>query len=225
MSSFKVAIIVFPASNCDRDVAVCLEKISHVKPYMVWHGDTQLPKSDIIILPGGFSYGDYLRCGSMAAKSLIMRDVVDHAQKGTPILGICNGFQILTECNLLPGVLLHNQNLRFVCRSTHLIVGQCAKPFMSQYKTNQKISMPVAHHQGNYFADEDTLKLLQNENRIALRYAKNENPNGSCLDIAAIVNETHNVLGMMPHPERCADSQLGGTDGKKIFESLVESLT
>ncbi len=218
----KAAVIVFPGSNCDRDVAVCLEAASGQKPYMVWHGDNALPDCDVIVLPGGFSYGDYLRCGSMAANSPIMAEIVKRAGQGVPVIGICNGFQVLTECGLLPGVLIRNKGLNFVCRDTRLIVERAAAPFTNQYKQGDEITIPVAHNEGNYFADDETLKRLEGEGQIAFRYAPDDNPNGSCLDIAGIVNQNGNVLGMMPHPERFAEAALGGTDGKAIFDSLVE---
>jgi len=223
----KASVIVFPGSNCDRDVAVCLTQISGAKTNMVWHTETSLPPTDVIILPGGFSYGDYLRGGAMAANSPIMREVIAQAEKNTPILGICNGFQVLTECGLLPGALMRNRNLHFVCRNTRLIVERATAPFLAHYKQGSEIVIPVAHNEGNYFADDETLKKLEGENRIALRYAGDDNPNGACLDIAAIVNEKGNVLGMMPHPERCAESVLADstTDGKALFEGLAAYLT
>lgn len=221
----KAAVIVFPGSNCDRDVAVCLEAACGQKPLMAWHGDADLPSDiDAIILPGGFSYGDYLRCGAIAANSPIMREIVERAKKGVPIMGICNGFQILIECGLLPGVLLRNKGLNFVCRDTRLIVERAAVPFTTQYKVGQEITIPVAHNEGNFFADNDTLKRLEDDGRIAFRYAADDNPNGACLDIAGIVNQQGNVLGMMPHPERCAETALGGVDGKAIFASLAGGL-
>ncbi len=217
----KTAIIVFPGSNCDRDVAICLEAACGQKPVMVWHGASELPAMDAIILPGGFSYGDYLRCGSMAANSPIMTEVVKRAEQGVPIIGICNGFQILTECGLLPGVLIRNKGLNFVCRDTRLIVERAAAPFTQKYNEGDKITLPVAHNEGNYFADDEILKKLDGDGKIAFRYAQDDNPNGSSMDIAGIVNEHGNVLGMMPHPERLADKSLGGTDGKAIFDSLA----
>ncbi|MGC6476448.1 MAG: phosphoribosylformylglycinamidine synthase subunit PurQ [Parvibaculales bacterium] len=218
----KAAVIVFPGSNCDRDVAVCLEAASGQKPNMVWHGENALPDCDVIVLPGGFSYGDYLRCGSMAANSPIMAEIVKRAGQGVPVIGICNGFQVLTECGLLPGVLIRNKGLNFVCRDTRLIVERAVAPFTNQYKQGDEITIPVAHNEGNYFADEETLNRLEGEGQIAFRYAPDDNPNGSCRDIAGIVNQNGNVLGMMPHPERFAEAALGGTDGKAIFDSLVE---
>ena len=219
----RAAVIVFPGSNCDRDVAVCL-KAAGAQVDMVWHGDTHLPACDLIVLPGGFSYGDYLRCGSMAANSPIMREVVARADTGTAVLGICNGFQVLTECGLLPGILMRNRELNFVCRNTRLNVSRTDTPFTHLYAEAEEISIPVAHNEGNYFADDETLKRLQGENRIAFTYAEGDNPNGACLDIAGITDATGRVLGMMPHPERRAETPLGGEDGRRIFDGAMEML-
>ena len=219
----RAAVIVFPGSNCDRDVAVCL-KAAGAQVDMVWHGDTHLPACDLIVLPGGFSFGDYLRCGSMAANSPIMREVVARAGTGTAILGICNGFQVLTECGLLPGILMRNRELNFVCRNTRLNVSRTDTPFTHLYAEAEEISIPVAHNEGNYFADDETLKRLQGENRIAFTYAEGDNPNGACLDIAGITDATGRVLGMMPHPERRAETPLGGEDGRRIFDGAMEML-
>jgi phosphoribosylformylglycinamidine synthase I len=219
----RAAVIVFPGSNCDRDVAVCL-KAAGAQVDMVWHGDTHLPACDLIVLPGGFSYGDYLRCGSMAANSPIMREVVARAGTGTAVLGICNGFQVLTECGLLPGILMRNRGLNFVCRNTRLNVSRTDTPFTHLYAEAEEISIPVAHNEGNYFADDETLKRLQGENRIAFTYAEGDNPNGACLDIAGITDATGRVLGMMPHPERRAETPLGGEDGRRIFDGAMEML-
>ncbi|MGB0342523.1 MAG: phosphoribosylformylglycinamidine synthase subunit PurQ [Parvibaculales bacterium] len=221
----QAAVIVFPGSNCDRDVAVCLEAALGRAPLMAWHGDASLPDCDLIVLPGGFSYGDYLRCGSMAANSPIMRDVVAQAQNGTRVLGICNGFQVLTECGLLPGILMRNKGLNFVCRNTRLIVQRTDTPFTGHYAQGEEIIIPVAHNEGNYFADDDTLKKLQDEDCIAMTYAPDDNPNGACLDIAGICSPDGHVLGMMPHPERRAEAALGGEDGKRIFTAIVETLS
>ena len=218
------AVIVFPASNCDRDVAVALEQASGTKPHMVWHGDAVLPEVDLIVLPGGFSYGDYLRCGAMASQSPIMKEVVSRANAGTPTLGICNGFQILTECGLLPGVLMRNAALNFVCRTVPLKVENADTVFTRKYGAGQEIDIPVAHHDGNYFADDETLNRVEGEGQVAFRYA-NDNPNGSVRDIAGITNEARNVLGLMPHPERVADAKLGGTDGMPMFNALTEALS
>ena len=221
----QAAVIVFPGSNCDRDVAVCVEAATGKAPLMAWHGDAQLPKCDLIVLPGGFSYGDYLRCGSMAANSPIMREVVAQAEKGAAVLGICNGFQVLTECGLLPGVLMQNKELNFVCRNTRLTVSNNRTAFTKLYDANEEIIIPVAHNEGNYFADDDTLKQLQDEERIAFTYAAGDNPNGACLDIAGITDKTGRIVGMMPHPERRAEAALGGEDGKRMFTGIVEELS
>jgi phosphoribosylformylglycinamidine synthase I len=227
----KASVIVFPGSNCDRDVAVALEAATGEKPAMVWHGDADVPPSDLIVLPGGFSYGDYLRCGAMAAHSPIIRDVVAKAKKNTAVLGICNGFQVLTETGLLPGVLMRNASLKFVCKDVHLKVERDGTMFARGYKAGQVIRIPVAHADGNYFADEATLDRLEGENRIAFRYCdesgtagEKTNPNGSQRDIAGIYDATGRILGLMPHPERLADPLLGGIDGKPMFDSLVERL-
>ena len=219
----RAAVIVFPGSNCDRDVAVSLEAAG-AGVDMVWHADTELPQCDLIVLPGGFSYGDYLRCGSMAANSPIMREVVARAGFGTAVLGICNGFQVLTECGLLPGVLMRNRELNFVCRNTRLNVSRTDTPFTHLYAEAEEIIIPVAHNEGNYFADDETLKCLEGENRIAFTYAAGDNPNGACLDIAGITDATGRVLGMMPHPERRAETLLGGEDGRRLFDGAMEVL-
>jgi phosphoribosylformylglycinamidine synthase len=222
----KAAVVVFPASNCDRDVAVALEQANGKPPQMVWHGESSLPKDlDLIVLPGGFSYGDYLRCGAMAAQSPIMQDVIDRAKKGTPILGICNGFQILCETRLLPGVLMRNANLKFASRSVTMTVESSNTMFTARYKPGQKISIPVAHGDGNYFADKETLDRIEGEGQVAFRYVEGDNPNGAARNIAGIYNETRTIMGLMPHPERHADPLLGGTDGKAIFDSLVSALS
>lgn len=221
----KAAVIVFPGSNCDRDVAVSLEKSAGVKPAMVWHRDTDLPAGlDLIAVPGGFSYGDYLRSGAMAAHSPIMQAVKAQAEKGVRVLGICNGFQILTEAGLLPGALMRNRDLKFLCRDVTLRVENADSDFTRRYKAGQEITVPIAHHDGNYFADPQTLDRLEGEGQVAFRYV-GENPNGSQRDIAGVFNAGRTVLGLMPHPERLADPQLGGTDGKPLFESLVEALS
>jgi phosphoribosylformylglycinamidine synthase len=221
----KSAVIVFPASNCDRDAAVALEQLTGQKPHMVWHADAEVPDVDLIVLPGGFSYGDYLRCGAMANQSRVMRDIKAKADKGTAVLGICNGFQILAESGLLPGALMRNAELKFVCRPVALSVNETQSSFTRKYAHGQRVVFPVAHGDGNYFADEETLNRLEGEGRVAFRYAKGENPNGSARDIAGILNEKRNVLGLMPHPERVCDPLLGGTDGRAMFESLIEALS
>lgn len=229
----KSAVIVFPGSNCDRDIAVTLEKVTGHPPAMVWHRDSTLPEGlDLIAVPGGFSYGDYLRSGAMAANSPIIADVKRKAKAGVLTLGICNGFQILTECGLLPGALIRNQNLKFVCRDVSLSVEQTDSAFTNSYAKGQVIRIPVAHHDGNYCADEETLETLESSGRIAFRYCndngeavENANPNGSARNIAGVFNEDRTVLGMMPHPERLADQRLGGSDGVPLFESLLERLS
>lgn len=225
------AVIVFPGSNCDRDVAVALEAATGRAPAMVWHGEHELPPVDLIVVPGGFSYGDYLRSGAMAAQSPIMRAVVARAEAGVPVLGICNGFQVLTEAKLLPGALMRNASLKFVCRDVHLRVDNASTLFTRAYSEGQVVRFPVAHHDGNYFADAETLARLEGEGRIAFRYcrpdgtvAEDANPNGSLANIAGIANARGNVLGMMPHPERLADALLGGTDGAPMFAALAEAV-
>ena len=218
----RSSVIVFPGSNCDRDISVALKKFK-IKNQMVWHDEANLPKSDIVILPGGFSYGDYLRTGCIASKSKIILDVLKHAKKGGLILGICNGFQILTETGLLPGVLLRNQNLKFISKNVY-------NNFCSNYKNKNIIEVPIAHNEGNYFANYNEIKKLENDNLIAFKYCdkkgqinKNSNPNGSINNIAGIFNENKNILGMMPHPERAIDPLLLGEDGSILFESLFKS--
>ena len=221
--AFRAAVITFPGSNCDRDMAVALELVSGVAPYRVWHGDSELPEGlDFIGLPGGFSYGDYLRSGAMAARSPIMRAVVRAAERGVPVLGVCNGFQVLTEAGLLPGALMRNAVQTFICREVSLKVETSQSLFTSAYEAGQTIRVPVAHHDGNYFADEGTLDRLEGEGRVAFRYA--QTCNGSRRDIAGVLNEAGNVLGMMPHPERAIEPEHGSTDGRALFESAVRSL-
>ncbi|MEX2644100.1 MAG: phosphoribosylformylglycinamidine synthase subunit PurQ [Acetobacterales bacterium] len=228
----KAAVIVFPGSNCDRDVAVALQRAAGTPPRMCWHRDAELPEVDLIVVPGGFSYGDYLRSGAMAAHSPVMREVVRRAEAGVPVLGICNGFQILTECGLLPGALMRNASLNFVCRDAYLRIEANDNLFTRDYHPGQVIRVPVAHHDGNYFADEATLNRLEGDGRIPLRYCAPDggtdarsNPNGSQRDIAGVLNERGNVLGLMPHPERLADPALGGTDGRAMFDGLVKALS
>jgi phosphoribosylformylglycinamidine synthase I len=227
----KAAVIVFPGSNCDRDAAVALEAATGAAPAMVWHGDAELPASDLIVLPGGFSYGDYLRSGAMAAHSPVMREVVKRAHAGTPVLGICNGFQVLTEAGLLPGVLMRNASLKFICKDVHLKVERNDTLYTSGYAKGEVVTFPIAHKDGSYFADEATLDRLEGEGRVAFRYSEKDgeitegaNPNGSRRNIAGVYNETGTVLGLMPHPERAADPSLGGTDGAKLFTALMEAL-
>jgi phosphoribosylformylglycinamidine synthase len=221
----KSAVIVFPASNCDRDAKVALEQMTGKAPAMVWHQDTELPDVDLVLLPGGFSYGDYLRCGAMASQSAIMKEVKAHADKGGMVLGVCNGFQVLTESHMLPGALMRNAGLKFVCKPVGLEVEETQSGFTRYYDKGQRVTFPVAHGEGSYFADEETLNRLEGENRIAFRYAEGENPNGSARNIAGILSEKRNVLGLMPHPERVVDEVLGGTDGRKLFQSLIETLS
>jgi len=214
----KSAVIVFPGSNCDRDAKTVLAATG-LQPVMVWHGDHALPKVDLVVLPGGFSYGDYLRSGAMAAHSPIMQEVKKHADAGRLVIGICNGFQVLTEAGLLPGILMRNQKLKFLCCEVELRVETTATAFTKNYKKGQTINVPIAHHDGNYFADPATLKSLQDNDQIVFTYL--DNPNGSIANIAGICNKTRNVLGMMPHPERHSEGLLGGVDGKILFESLA----
>ena len=215
----KAAVIVFPGSNCDRDLAVAFERAG-AEVAMVWHKDTQLPAGlDIIDIPGGFSYGDYLRCGAIAAQSPICRAVVEYAHAGGHVIGICNGFQVLTETGLLPGALMRNAGLKFVCKSVPLTVATADSIFTSGYREGQTVHYPIAHHDGNYVADEALVARLKAEDRIAFTY--DDNPNGATADIAGILSENRRVLGLMPHPERAADPAHGGTDGAALFEALA----
>ena len=217
------AVIVFPGSNCDRDLAVALELVTGRKPAMVWHQESELPQgTDFVGVPGGFSYGDYLRSGAMAARSPIMRAVADAAGRGVPVIGICNGFQVLTEAGLLPGALMRNARLRFVCRDVPLRVENSQSLFTAGYGAGQEISLPVAHHDGNYQADEATLDRLEGEGRVAFRYL--DQCNGSARDIAGILNDAGNVLGLMPHPERVVEPAHGGMNGRRLFEGLLETV-
>jgi phosphoribosylformylglycinamidine synthase len=217
------AVLVFPGSNCDRDLAVAIRDVTGRAPAMVWHRETELPaNTDFIAIPGGFSYGDYLRSGAMAARSPIMRAVVDAAGKGVPVLGVCNGFQVLTEAGLLPGALMRNAGLHFVCRPVGLEVENSQSIFTSGYSAGEEITIPVAHHDGNYQADPDTLDRLEAEGRVAFRYTGEVN--GSARNIAGILNDAGNVLGMMPHPERALEAAHGNTDGRRLFEGLLEAV-
>jgi phosphoribosylformylglycinamidine synthase len=228
----QAAVVVFPGANCDRDVAVALEQSTGRRPHMVWHKDSALPDdTDLVVLPGGFTYGDYLRVGAIAAHSTIMRDVRAHAEAGRPVLGICNGFQVLTEAGLLPGALLQNASLRFVCKDVGLRVENAGTIFTDGYAEGQAIRIPIAHADGNYFVGEDKRRKLEDREQIAFRYCDPQgqvtpeaNPNGSIANIAGVVNKQRNVLGMMPHPERLADPALGGTDGRAMFDSLVAAI-
>jgi phosphoribosylformylglycinamidine synthase subunit PurQ / glutaminase len=227
----KAAVIMFPGSNRERDLCMALERTTGHAPLRVWHRETSLPPTDLIVLPGGFAYGDYLRCGAMAAHSPIMRAVCARADQGTPVLGICNGFQILTEAGLLPGALLPNRSLRFTCRDIHLRVENNQTVFTCGYESGQTIRVPVAHHDGNYTADPKTLDRLEGEGRVAFRYCDRDgrlddisNFNGSARAIAGIFNDAHRVLGLMPHPENATDPMLGGTDGAALFAGLANAL-
>ena len=218
----RSAVVVFPGSNCDRDMAVALETVTGRAPAMVWHRETELPDGlDLVAIPGGFSYGDYLRSGAMAAQSPVMRAVRQAAERGAFVLGVCNGFQVLTESHLLPGALMRNAGIAFVCRDAPLIVENSQSAFTSAYEAGEAIVVPVAHHDGNYQADAETLDRLEGEGRVAFRYA--ENINGSARNIAGILNEAGNVLGLMPHPERALEPAHGRTDGRRLFEGLVEA--
>ena len=218
----KAAVIVFPGSNCDRDLKMAFEQAG-LEVEMVWHKDTSLPAGiDIVGLPGGFSYGDYLRCGAIAANSPICRDVKAHAERGGYVFGVCNGFQILTETGLLPGALLRNANLKYICRTVGLEVAESQSFFTRGYETGETIGIPIAHHDGNYTADAATLDMLEGEGRVAFRYT--DNPNGADRDIAGILSENRRVLGMMPHPERACDPAQGNEDGARLFANLTAAL-
>ncbi|MEQ8349785.1 MAG: phosphoribosylformylglycinamidine synthase subunit PurQ [Sneathiellaceae bacterium] len=228
----QAGVIVFPGSNCDRDVAVALAQSTGRPAAMIWHGESALPPLDLIVIPGGFSYGDYLRSGAIAAHSPIMREVVARARAGTAVLAICNGFQIAQEAGLLPGALLRNASQRFVCRDVHLLVERSAPPFTSRYNAGTVVRIPVAHHDGNFYADDETLARLEGEGQVVFRYvtaegarAPDANPNGSLADIAGICDPGGRILGMMPHPERLADAALGGTDGRAMFDAALEHLS
>ena len=223
MGSFRSAVITFPGSNCDRDMAVALEQVCGGEVLRVWHGDAVLPdRLDFIALPGGFSYGDYLRSGAMAARSPVMQAVVAAANRGVPVLGVCNGFQVLTEAGLLPGALLRNSGMNFVCRDVMLTVENNQSLFTAGFDQGQQIKIPVAHHDGNFFADAATLDRLEGDGRVAFRYA--EQVNGSARQIAGLLNAAGNVLGMMPHPERAIEAAQGSSDGKALFESVIKVL-
>ena len=219
----QTAVIRFPASNSDREAPVALEQTTGRKPLMVWHRETELPSGvGFVVMPGGFSYGDYLRCGAIASRSPIVQDIKSKSERGLAVAGFCNGFQILTEAGMLPGVLMRNEKLKFVCRPERLRVETNKSRFTSKYENNSEVTFPVAHHDGNYFADKDTLNRIEKSGQILFRYANN--PNGSLNDIAGIVNEAGNVFGMMPHPERAIDAMHGGTDGLNLFKSILETI-
>lgn len=218
----KSAVIVFPGSNRERDMIAALEMIGGRKPAVVWHADQDVPKVDLIVVPGGFSYGDYLRSGAIAARAPIMAAIAREAERGVAVLGVCNGFQILCEAGLLPGVLMRNAGLRFICKDVELRVETTASRFTAGYQKGQLIRCPVAHGDGNYRADEETLKRLRDDDRIAFRYVGN--PNGSIDDIAGILSPKRNILGMMPHPENLIESLHGGTDGRALFESALRAV-
>ena len=227
----KSAVILFPGTNRERDMCVALERATGTPPTVVWHGDTELPKADLIVVPGGFSYGDYLRAGAMAAHSPIMREVIAAANAGTAVLGVCNGFQVLTETGLLPGALMRNAALKFICAHVYLRVENSQTLFTSGYEAGQTVKYPVAHHDGNYFASDDVLQRLEGDGRVAFRYCATDgtvngtgNPNGSIRNIAGIFNETKTVLGLMPHPENAIETALGSTDGRALFEGIAGAL-
>jgi phosphoribosylformylglycinamidine synthase len=231
MSRLKFGIVVFPGSNCDHDAHYAAGTILQQEARLIWHKESSLGDVDVVILPGGFSYGDYLRCGAIARFSPIMKDVVRFAENGGTVLGICNGFQILTEAGLLPGVLLRNSSLKFVCKYVYIRVENAETRFTSRCHTGEVLRIPIAHGDGNYFVDADTLQRLEDNRQIVFRYSEKDgrktegaNPNGAVSNIAGVINQAGNVLGMMPHPERASDPLLGSTDGRKIFDSLVESL-
>ncbi len=227
----KAAIIVFPGSNCDRDIAVSFRNVAKIEPKMVWHKETHIPDCNIIIVPGGFSFGDYLRCGSIAANSPVMREVIKKSKEGFPIIGICNGFQILTETRLLPGTLIRNNCLSFICKTTKLSVVNNSTYFSQKYFESQIIDIPIAHNEGNYFANDEIIKELEDNNQVAFKYCDEDgnfsndaNPNGSLKNIAGIINKKGNVLGMMPHPERATNRLSRLNDGENFFLSIAETL-
>jgi phosphoribosylformylglycinamidine synthase len=218
----RACVITFPGSNCDRDLATGFEAVFGRPALRVWHGDTTLPEVDVVGVPGGFSYGDYLRCGAIASRSPIMADVIRHARSGAFVLGICNGFQVLTEAGLLPGALIRNQSLKFVCGHVRVRVERVDCAFTGGYAAGAELSLPVAHHDGNYVIDQDGLARLEGDGRVAFRYL--DNPNGSIADIAGVLSENRRVLGMMPHPERAMEPLVGSADGRALFESLLAEL-
>ena len=217
----KTAVVLLPGLNRDRDMIAALTSIAGVPPITVWQTETTMPDVDLIVVPGGFSFGDYLRCGAIAARSPVMRAVAEKAAKGVPVLGVCNGFQILCEAGLLPGALMRNTSLRFVCREVKLEVVNASTRFTTAYSQGQVIRCPVAHHDGNYFADDATIQRLADDDKVVFRYAEGTNPNGALRDIAGIINEAGNVMGLMPHPENLIEPEHGGTDGRGLFESVL----
>ncbi|MGB7085434.1 MAG: phosphoribosylformylglycinamidine synthase subunit PurQ [Phormidesmis sp.] len=226
----KFGVIVFPGANCDRDIAYILRDILNQPTRMIWHEDSDLADTDVVVVPGGFSYGDYLRCGAIAQFSPAMRATAEHARQGKRVMGICNGFQVLTEMGLLPGALVRNQGLHFVCDRVTMSVERTDLPWTQNYQQNQIITLPIAHGEGCYYAEPDTIKTLEDNDQVLFRYCDPQgeataaaNPNGSIGNIAGICNRAGNVLGMMPHPERAADSALGNTDGLALFEGLLRS--
>lgn len=231
LSALRVTVIVFPGSNCDRDMMVAIERLAGRRPALVWHKETSLEATDLVIIPGGFSYGDYLRCGALAARAPIMEAVLDHAARGGAVMGICNGFQILLETGLLPGVLVENAGLKYVCRNTCIqVVGGAASPFTDGLQAGQRMIIPVAHNEGNYFAGDDDLQRLEDNGQIAFRYTDSDiiglsNPNGAARDIAGIVSPNGRVMGMMPHPERAISPELGGADGATLLTACLEALS
>ncbi len=217
----KSAVILLPGLNRDRDMMAALTMISGRAPVTVWQTETEIPEVDLIVIPGGFSFGDYLRCGAIAARKPVMQAVARKAAQGVPVIGVCNGFQILLEAGLLPGALMRNASLKFVCREVKLSVANADTAFTRNYTPGQIIRAPVAHHDGNYFSDAETLARIEGEGQVAFRYADGTNPNGSLNDIAGIVNPAGNVLGLMPHPENLVEAAHGGTDGRGLFESAL----
>ncbi len=227
----KFGIVVFPGSNCDRDVAYVTQSLLKLPTRMVWHEQTDISDLDVVVIPGGFSYGDYLRCGALAQFSPVMRQVVEHAKQGKYVLGICNGFQVLTEAGLLPGALIRNRDLHFICDRVPIKVERTDLPWTSAYSSGQVITLPIAHGEGSYYANSDTLKALEDNHQVLFRYCtatgetgNTDNPNGSRNNIAGICDRTGKILGMMPHPERAADPLLGGTDGMQLFQGLLAAL-
>ena len=218
----RTAVIVFPASNCDRDAKSALAKITGRDPIMVWHRETELPDVDFVVIPGGFSYGDYLRSGAIAARSEIIADLKKKAEKGLPVAGFCNGFQVLTEAGILPGALMRNKSLKYICKPQPLTIANGKSRFTTGYNGQKDVTFPIAHHDGNYYADKKTIDRIEKNGQVVFRY--NGNPNGSINDIAGITNEAGNVLGMMPHPERAVDPLHGGTDGIELFKSVLGAL-